>query len=108
MPHEKDACDQSIGICKLFITLATAAIAFIINLVIDPQVAIPAWFKFPATILMGASVIAGVISLMHITHKISRAEYDINASAYRHCAAVQILAFLGGAVVLGAWALFFI
>ncbi len=108
MLHRKDACDQSIGICKLFISLASASIAFIINLIIDPKIAMPAPVKFAATLLMAASVVAGVIALMHITFRISQGEYDIHAIRYRRCAAWQILTFLAGIFVLGIWALFFI
>ncbi|MGE4423250.1 MAG: hypothetical protein AB7D39_13210 [Pseudodesulfovibrio sp.] len=108
MPHRKDACAQSIGICKLFITLASASIAFIINMIIDPAVVIPTAVKFLATLSMGGSVFAGIASLMHITYRISQGVYDIHADAYRHCASAQIILFAVGVLILGGWALFFV
>ncbi|MCJ2163136.1 MULTISPECIES: hypothetical protein [unclassified Pseudodesulfovibrio] len=105
MSHEKDACQYSIDICKLFITLASASIAFIVQIIINNEAILPLWIKYPTIILMATSVIAGVFSLMHVTFKVSQGKYDIHTNSYRHCATIQIYAFVLGICFLGGWAL---
>jgi hypothetical protein len=98
--HHKDACSYGVEIAKQFITLASAGIAFVVGVATAGGSGVRA-FYVSTVIVLAVSLACGLLYLMNVVGRIhSDNDYNVYSIGLRVLAALQIVAFMLGVVIL--------
>ncbi len=96
----KDSCQYSVELSKQFITLSSAAVAFIIGLAISAELKSNESVYWSISLFIG-SLAVGLIYIMSVVGHINKSKnYDVYHSALKYIAVLQIIFFLVGATIL--------
>lgn len=104
-PCDDSARDIAVDLVKLFITFATAAIAFLVGAVFSGKVVLGANTLTFCLISFAASVAFGLLFFMHAVPGLHEGGYSVTQPIPSVLAGFQILFFLAGAGWLGVQAI---
>ncbi|MGH7622946.1 MAG: hypothetical protein ACREMU_11450, partial [Gemmatimonadaceae bacterium] len=102
---DDSARDIAVDLVKLFITFATAAIAFLVGAVFSGKIVLGTVTIAACLLLFAASVACGLLFFMNAVSELHTGDYLVTDQRPSILAAVQILFFLAGATWLGVVAI---
>lgn len=98
--NHKDSCEYSVEIAKQFLTLAAGGVAFVVGLAISSSIDIPQTFYWVTGIFI-FSIAFGLFFVMSVVAHINKNKnYNVYTPQLKIFAAVQILSFLTGIILL--------
>ena len=101
MPPSSPARDFAVDLVKLFITFATAGLAFLMGGVFSGKIVLPACSIIVCLVLLAASVACGIFFFMNAVAGLETGTYSVTARGPSRIAALQFLFFFLAAFVLG-------
>ncbi len=100
--RHKESCKYAVEISKQFMTLGVAAIAFVVSLLLAEKFIISKDCSYTLMVILGISVLFGIIFLMSVVGHINRTEnYDVYTGKLRFFASGQVILFFVAMVVIG-------
>ncbi len=98
---KEKAAELGFDLTKQFLSIALAAIAFIVGLTFSAPGTVSTFWLWTTIAVFGASAILGFLFLMHGVNLLSiQNTYDIYASSLRFLAGLQIVFVLAGVILL--------
>lgn len=95
------ARELAVDLVKLFITFATAGIAFLVGAVFSGKIALSALTIIACLVLFAASAVCGILFIMQAVSGVHDGSYDVTAPSPTWIAFVQMVLFFLGAGWLG-------
>ena len=95
------ARDFAVDLVKLFITFATAGIAFLVGGAFSAKLALPSWLLIACLLLLTASVVCGIFFFMVAVSGIEAGTFIVTAPGPSKIAALQFFLFFFAAILLG-------
>lgn len=97
-----DSCKYAVDLSKQFITLASGGLAFMAGLALSSGARCSLCMAIAAFVCFAVSILLGLLFVMKAVGLISKeSNYDVYTKSLRIVAALQIAAFLAGALLLG-------
>ncbi|HXT47551.1 MAG TPA: hypothetical protein VN717_02870 [Gemmatimonadaceae bacterium] len=95
------ARDFAVDLVKLFITFATAGIAFLVGGAFSERLALPPWLLIACLVLFTASVLCGIFFFMVAVSGLEAGTFIVTAPGPSKIAALQFFLFFFAAILLG-------